>query len=112
MRYLVTAKSVESGPMVPPQQAAGLIRTAVLPTIEALAKMESEGKIRGGVVAGGRGAAYVLEADSHDEANQILMGLPAWGFSHIELTPLQSFETRVEQTRQVLERLEAAAQQA
>jgi hypothetical protein len=40
------------------------------------------------------------------------MGLPAWAFSQQELTPLQSFETRVEQTRQVLERLEAAAQQA
>jgi muconolactone delta-isomerase len=112
MRYLVTAKRMESGPMVPPQQAAMIIRTAVLPTLEALAKMESEGKIRGGVVAGARDAAYVLEADSHDEATQILMGLPAWAFSQVELTPLQSFETRVEQTRQVLERLEAVAQQA
>ena len=111
MRYLVTAKTVESGPMVPPQQVAGMIRTAVLPTIEALARLESEGKVRGGVVAGARAGAFVLDADSHDEANQILMGLPNWGFSQIELTPLQSFESRLEQTRQVLERLEAAAQQ-
>ncbi len=111
MRYLVTAETIDSGPMVPPQQVAGLIRTAVLPTIEALARLESEGKVRGGAVAGARAGAFVLEADSHDEANQILMGLPNWGFSKVELTPLQSFESRLEQTRQVLERLEAAAQQ-
>jgi hypothetical protein len=83
----------------------------VLPTVEALARMESGGKIRGGVVAGARAAAFVLDADSHDEANQILMSLPNWGLSKVELTPLQSFETRLEHTRQALERLEAAAQQ-
>ena len=111
MRYLVTAETVESGPLAPPQQVAGLLRTAVLPSIEALARLESEGKIRGGVVAGARAGAFVLEADSHDEANQILMSLPNWGFSKVELTPLQSFESRLEQTRQVLERLETAVQQ-
>jgi hypothetical protein len=62
MRYLVTAENVEVGPLLPPQQVAGLIRTAVLPTIEALAKLESEGKVNGGVVAGARAAAFVLEA--------------------------------------------------
>ena len=111
MRYLVTAENVEVGPLLPPQQVAGLIRTAVLPTVEALARLEEEGKVRGGVVAGARAAAFVLEADSHDEASQILMGLPNWGVSKVQLTPLQSFETRLEHTRQALERLEAAPQQ-
>jgi hypothetical protein len=110
MRYLVTAEAVETGPMAPPQQVAGLIRAAVLPSVEALARLESEGRVRGGIVAGARAAAFVLEADSHDEANQILMSLPNWGFSKVELTALQSFESRLEQTRQVLERLDAAAQ--
>ncbi len=111
MRYLVTAENVEVGALLPPQQVAGLIRTAVLPTIEALARLESEGKVRGGTVAGARAATFILDADSHDEANQILMSLPNWGVSKVQLTPLQSFETRLEQTRQVLERLEAASQQ-
>ena len=82
----------------------------MLPTIEALARLESEGKLRGGVVAGARAATFILKADSHDEANQILMGLPNWGVSKVQLTPLQSFEARLEHTQPVLERLEAAPQ--
>jgi hypothetical protein len=44
VRYLVTVESVEVGPLLPPQQVAGIIRTAILPTSEALSKLESEGE--------------------------------------------------------------------
>ena len=111
MRYLVTAENIEAGPLLPPQQVGGLLRAVVLPALEALTRLESEGKIRGGIVLGARSSAFVLEADSHDEANQILMGLPNWGIAKWELTPLQNFETRLDHTRQLVERLEAAAQQ-
>jgi hypothetical protein len=111
VRYLVAVESVEVGPLLPPQQVAGIIRTAILPTSEALSSLESEGKIRGGVVAGAREAAFILDAESNEEANQILEGLPAWGLAKFKLTPLLSFETRREHDRQVLERLEAAAQE-
>jgi muconolactone delta-isomerase len=111
VRYLVTVESVEVGPLLPPQQVAGIIRTAVLPTSEALSSLESEGKIRGGVVAGAREAAFILDAESNEEANQILEGLPAWGLAKFKLTPLLSFETRREHDRQLLEGLEASLQQ-
>ncbi len=111
MRYLVTLDYVDPGPVLPPQQVVGLVRTAILPTQEALANLESEGRIRGGVVAGARAGAFILDADSHDEANQILQGLPAWGFLKVELTPLLSFETRSEHDRQAVERIEANLQQ-
>ena len=111
MRYLVTFESVEPGPLLPPQQVVGLIRSVVLPTQEVLARLESEGKVRGGVTAGARAGAFILDADSHDEANQIVQSLPAWGIVKMELTPLVSFETRREHDQQVLERLEATLQQ-
>jgi muconolactone delta-isomerase len=111
VRYLVTFENVETGPLLPPQQVVGLIRSVVLPTQEALARLESEGKVRGGVTAGARAGAFILEADSHDEANQIVQSLPAWGIVKMELTPLVSFETRREHDQQVLERLEATLQQ-
>ena len=57
----------------------------MLPTEEALAALESEGKVRGGIAAGARTAAFILDAESHDEANQILQGLPAWGLAKWEL---------------------------
>ncbi len=63
------------------------------------------------VRAGARAGAFILDAESHDEANQILQSLPAWGIVKMQLTPLQSFETRREQDQQVLERLEATLQQ-
>ena len=107
MRYLVTFESVDVGPLLPPQQIVGLIRSVVFPTEEALARLESEGKIRGGIAAGARAGAFILDAESHDEANQILQSLPAWGIAKWELTPLQRFETRREHDRQVLEGLEA-----
>ncbi len=111
MRYLVTVESIDVGPLLPPQQVAGIIRTAVWPTSEALSSLESEGKIRGGVVAGSRDAAFILDAESNEEANQILQGLPAWGLAKFKLTPLLSFETRREHDRRVLERLEASQPQ-
>ena len=111
MRYLVTFESVEAGPLMPPQQVPGLLRGMVFPTQEALAKLESEGKIRGGVTAGARSGAFILDADSHDEANQIVQSLPSWGIVKMELTPLQSFESRHQQDQRFLERMEAALQQ-
>jgi hypothetical protein len=68
VRYLVTVESIDVGPLLPPQQVAGIIRTAVWPTSEALSKLESEGKIRGGVVAGASDAAFILDAESNEEA--------------------------------------------
>jgi hypothetical protein len=47
VRYLVTFEGVEAGPLLPPQQVPGLLRSMVFPTQEALAKLESEGKVRG-----------------------------------------------------------------
>jgi muconolactone delta-isomerase len=111
VRYLVTFEGVEAGPLLPPQQVPGLLRSVVFPTQEALAELESEGKVRGGVTAGARSGAFILDADSHDEANQIVQSLPSWGIVKIQMTPLQSFETRRQQDGQFLERLEAGLQQ-
>jgi hypothetical protein len=55
MRYLVTFDGVDVCPLLPPQQVAGLMRTVVIPTEEALARLESEGKVHGGVAGRGQG---------------------------------------------------------
>ena len=111
MRYLVTTDYVDPGPLLPPQQVPTLLRTTIFPTEEALARMEAEGKVHGGVVSGARKAVFMLEADSNEEVNQILQGLPAWGILKVEVTPLLSFETRREHEQQALEQLEASLQQ-
>jgi len=81
--------------LLPAQQVSGLIKTESSSSLEALARLESEGKIRGGIWAGARGA-FILDAESNEEVDQTLLGLPGWDVWKVEMTPVLSFETRRE----------------
>ncbi len=108
MRYLVTAEFVDPGPLLPPQQLGQLMEQLVLPSFEALAKLEEQKKVLGGgIYAGGRAGAFILDVASHDEANRLLMSLPFWGVVKWTLTPLQGFRERAVDERQAMERLKA-----
>jgi hypothetical protein len=108
MRYLVTAEYVDPGPLLPLQQLAQLEEQLVIPSFEALAKLEDEKKVLGGgVLAGARGGAFILDVASHDEASQILQDLPFWGVVKWTLTPLQEFRKRAAFERPRVERLKA-----
>ena len=112
MQYLVTMDYVDPGPMLAPQQIVGMERTAVLPGLEALARLESEGKILGGgLPVGERAIAFVVEADSNKELDELLVDLPLWGIVRTKVTPLHRFEDRLEQDRQLTEHLEQSLQQ-
>ncbi len=112
MQYLVTMDYVDPGPLLAPQQFLGMERTAVLPGLEALARLESEGKLLGGgILVGERAAAFVVEADSNKELDELLVDLPLWGIVRTKVAPLHRFEDRLEQDRQFLERLEESLQQ-
>ncbi len=106
MRYLVTLSYIDPGPLLAAQQVSGLIKGESSPTLEALAQLESEGKIRGGITAGARGGAFVLDAESNEEVDRILMGLPGWDVWEVEVTPLLSFETRREHEQRLGETLQ------
>jgi muconolactone delta-isomerase len=109
VQYLVSVESVETGPLLPPEQVIGIIRGAVLPSLEALVRMESEGKILGGgAPVGERSAAFIVEADSNDELHGLLQDLPGWGIVKTKVTPLQRFENRLEHTRQFADRMESS----
>lgn len=109
MRYLVTMEPVETAiPRGVPQEFARYGEQVILPSEEACAKLEAERKIlAGGVVAGGRGAAFIVEAASNEELSRRLMSLPWWGFMQVGVTRLESFEERATQVRQMVERLKA-----
>ena len=109
MRYLVTMEPVEEAiPRGAPQEFVRYGEQVVLLTEEACAKLEVEKKIlAGGVVAGARDAAFIVEAASNEELSRLLMSLPWWGFMKVDVTPLESFEERAAQVRQMVERLKA-----
>lgn len=111
MQYLVTVETVDAGPLLPPEGVVGLVRQAILPSMEALVRMESEGKILGGgVPVGERGAVFIVEAESNEELDGLLQDLPAWGVSKAKVTPLQRFQNRLEHTSQYVDRMESSLQ--
>ena len=49
------------------------------PSLEALSKMVDDKKT-GGVFAGQRMGAFIIDASSHEEVGKILASLPFWSF--------------------------------
>jgi muconolactone delta-isomerase len=104
MQYLVTMNFVEPGPLLPPEQMVGMMRSAILPTLETLERLDSEGKILGGGhPVGERAVAFIVEAESNDELDVLLHELPAWGVLKTAVTPLRHFGDRLETERQFTE---------
>ena len=107
MQYLVTGEFIDPGPLLPPDQLAGMIRQLVLPSHDVLTNLKAEGKlIAGGYSVGERAGAFIFEADSNEELDTLLQGLPYWGVIKFKVTPLQDVEGRRERDRQQVEQLE------
>ena len=104
MKYLVIG---DEGPgFASPEEAVAVLEKEILPTFATLIKLEAEKKISaGGLPVADRAFVFILEASSNEEADQLLRSIPAWGVLKWKVTPLQSFEGRAIQERNVLEEL-------
>lgn len=108
-RYLVTGEYVDPGPLLPPQQLVQLLEQMVLPSFEALAKLEEQKKILGGgLVAGARAGAFIVDVGSNSELNRLLQELPFWGIVKWTSTPLQSFRERATDEKNAIDRIKAS----
>lgn len=104
MRYLVIAS--EGPGWSTPQEALQVLEKAVLPTFDALMKLEADKKIiAAGLPVGKRELVFILEASSNEEADQILRDLPEWGVAKWQVTPLQTLEGRAQKERSVVSEL-------
>jgi hypothetical protein len=104
MQYLVIGS--EGPGFASPEEAVEVLEKGILPTFDALLKLEAEKKIlAGGLPVADRAFVFILEASSNDEADQILREIPAWGVLKWKVTPLQSFEGRANKERSVVEAL-------
>ena len=107
MRYLVTGS--EGPGFASPEEALAVLEKAILPTFDALLKLEAEKKIvAGGLPVGDRAFVFIAEAASNEELDQLLRNIPAWGILKWHVTPLQSFAGRAAQERNVLKQLKKA----
>jgi Muconolactone delta-isomerase len=107
-QYLVRGEYVDPGPLLPPEQAAELIETRVLPTFDAIANLQKQGKVlAGGLFAADRAAVLVVEAADNDEVGRLIHGLPGWGIISCDVRPLESFASRAALDRETVEQLRA-----
>lgn len=104
MRYLVHAS--EGPGFASPEETVQVLEKIVLPSFDALIKLEKEKKILGGgLPIGDRAFVFIAEASSNEELDRILREIPMWGALKWHVTALQSFEGRAAQERQVVAQL-------
>lgn len=104
--YLVIGDYVDPGPLLPPQQLVQMVEKLVIPSFEALADLQKHGKVlAGGIMAGGRAGAFIVDVASNDELNRLLQELPFWGIISWKATPLQGFKERAADERKAMDRM-------
>ena len=91
-----------------PEQVVQLLETYVIPTFERLIQLRKEGKIlAGGLPVGERAFAFIVEASSNAEVDQICQSIPMWGMLEWKVTPLHSVEGRMAQEQKAIEMLKS-----
>ncbi len=113
MQYLVTLEWID--PMgngaSAPKEFAQVIDQAVVPSMEALAKLTKQNKIlAGGVLSGERAGAFVVETSSNVEATELVQSIPFWALCKWKVIPLESFQHHAAFASQLSEGLKAASQ--
>jgi hypothetical protein len=104
MKYLVIGS--EGPGFASPEEVVAILEKGILPTFDALMKLEAEKKIlAGGLPVADRAFVFIMEASSNEEADQLLRNIPAWGVLKWKVTPLQSFGGRATHEREVLAEL-------
>ncbi len=103
MRFLVSGNGGPSSPVS--EDMFDLLEYSVLPGFEALAKLESENRIVGGVPISERSIIFIIEAESNEALDQTLRALPFWPILDWQVTPLVSFEGRAFYERKMLQQL-------
>lgn len=108
MRYLVTMELNDINSSPDPREMATFIENVVLPSLGQLAQWEKAGTVRGGILAGRRGQAFIVDVDSHEALGDLLRQLPIWTSCDIDVTPIESFEHRLEAGKQMVQKARQA----
>ena len=104
MLYLVESEFIETG--APPNPE--FMEQIIISSVDALIKMEEEGRILGGgSPVGIKGGAFIIDAESNEALTRTLMSLPIWGVLDWNVTPMTSFKVLNEIHREQVEQLKA-----
>jgi hypothetical protein len=109
MKFLVRTESIEGSAPQNPRELAAFIESLVIPSLQTVEKWEKDGKAVGGAPAAQRAGCFVIEAPSAEELSKMLTGLPLWGVSKWEVTPLVSVSSVIERAREQITQLKTLA---
>ena len=111
MRYLIEMKLSDSARPKDPQDGILLIERYILPSLEICRKWQAEGKLlAGGPVSASIQLAIVLEVESVQELDALVESLPLWPLMETSVTPLATFEGRIQAVQSKLEQLKSLVQ--
>ncbi|UXH99924.1 hypothetical protein [Photobacterium sp. TY1-4] len=101
--------STSEGPgFTEPKEVIQVLENGIMPTFDYLIELKKKKTIvAGGLPLGSRTFYLIVEADSHDEVDQMLRDIPAWGVFSWQVTPLQSIEGRAALEKEILKSLKS-----
>jgi muconolactone delta-isomerase len=106
MNYLVQLKLANRP--ANPQEGMVFVEQFILPTLEHCKKLEAERKIvAGGPLSGAIALSLVLRAESAQEVDSVITSLPVWPLMETTVTPLSTFDVRMQAVRSRLQQLKA-----
>jgi muconolactone delta-isomerase len=106
MLFLVELDHVKSGVMLTPDAVRSFIEQIIFPTIARAEQLLAEKKIlAGGPVVGRIALRFIVEADSPQEVDRIITGLPLWPLAETRVTPLIGFSDRRKHVQSLLKNL-------
>ena len=98
MNYLVDLKLAERP--ATPQDGVVFIERFILPTLELCKKLEAQKKIvGGGPLSGTIALALIVSAETAQELDDLISSLPVWPRMKTTVTPLTTFEGRIQTVR-------------
>jgi muconolactone delta-isomerase len=104
MNYLVQLK-LASRPDTP-EEGIIFIEQVILPTLEMCKRLEAEKRIvAGGPLSGAIALALIVSAKSAEELDDLITSLPVWPRMETTVTPLSTFDVRMQAVRARLEEL-------
>ena len=92
--YLVSMNLRRADPLLPVDQLTELVRGTILPSVEALTRLQAQGKVlSGGYPIGGQPVIVLLvDANTETELYEILEGLPLWEEVEVEAKRMWALE--------------------
>ena len=104
MNYLVQLKLAERP--ASPQEGVFFIEQFILPTLARCKKLETDKKIlAGGPLSGAVALSLIVSAESLKELDDLITSLPVWPRMETTVTPLTTFDDRIQAVRTRLEQL-------